>query len=64
MDKRVKMNAKSGVSVVIPTKNEEKWKRKLYQITFLPSVKTLTKETNIFFLLAQVFFFPKKEKVL
>jgi hypothetical protein len=32
--------------------------------TFLPSVKTLTKNISKVFLLAQVFFFPKKEKVL
>jgi len=38
------------------------FKKKPLPTTFLPSVKTLTKNI-IFFLLAQVFFFPKKEKV-
>ena len=38
-------------------------KKKALPTTFLPSVKTLTKNILLFFLLAQVFFFVKKEKV-
>jgi len=38
-------------------------RKKALPTTFLPSVKTLTKNILLFFLLAQVFFFVKKEKV-
>ena len=77
-----KRDKKKGIKMLFPPtpivwrkSNNLSLERTFYQTTFLSSIKTLTKNHHLFFLLAQVFFFHiaesngtakpfKKEKVL